>query len=429
MKQLNNILILIAMLALGSCVSDDSPTLDEPDVAISFNSIAGERTTRATATETGPLLHNLGYQTFGIWTWRTSDGSDWKTVMDRYHVSYDSQYAGEGRTEMGWGYDKESDPYHVQVLKYWNLSSTEYLFKGYAPWVNATSGSNPYISMDGDHNLLFHNISGHFAARAAETEYTVPNKEKMDWLYTHCKRTMTTPVPFRIDCDMTIDDHEKWYIGDANHIATKTVPLRYHHLLPKVVFRLHVYDGRTGHDMDVIYQKIGISVKPHDDTSDDTKDTQIFTKGENVSYEPTGTSPDLVYVTGTTTTTKGFSEFADKSPASPTHDWTDPTFRTFSKAAGTDYQDITPIKSDGSGQGWLELPQKAPVFDIKLQYDDVTYVRTLDPSINKALPPTWDPDHIYVYVIHFDIAAMTLEVTSYTESWSSTDDNFDITDW
>lgn len=446
MKQINIIILLWGLLVMVACGSDSDSVAPAPepqppvvtDDALVFTTTAEDRSTRADeATETGPLLHALGYNTFGIWTWRTSEtlpsppayllASDWKSVMSHYHVSYDSKYTGEGRGENGWGYDKEAG-HEEQVLKYWNMSSTYYSFKGYAPWVGSTvSVSDPYVSVGTDHKLLYHNVTGHFAARDAVTEYSPVNKNKVDWLYTNCQRTMTNVGSlYRIDCDSTISDHEKWFIGYNDKTVTKTVPLRFHHLLPKVIFRLHVYDGRTGHELDEIYQRISVSVKPHDDAFDNAKDTPIYTSAETVNYVPTGTSPNLVYVSGTPS---GYNEFADETPASPAVDWTTATFRTFSKADDTDYQDISPINSDGSKRGWLELPQKAPAFDVRLEYGASAYGRILAPTINEALPKVWEPDHIYVYVIHFNIAAPILEVTSYAEEWSSTDDDFKITDW
>lgn len=440
MKNIHIIIYMLLMLTAMACrdhAEEILPDREEGPV-LAFLTDASDRSTRASQEVTGSLLHDLGYETFGIWTWRTANGTDWRTVMDGYHVSYDAKYVGEGRTEYGWGYDQEAGFEH-QVLKYWNLSYQKYQFHGYAPWVGTTVSANPYVSVDDSRKLLFHNVSGHFATQSAVTEYSIPNKDIVDWLYTYVERSMTgfSSPALTIDRDLSEYDRVtpsntgKWlYIGNTDATAYKLVPLRFHHLLPKVVFRLKVYDG-TNEELE-IYQSIGLSVKTHEDALDHTKNTKLITKGETVDYYPTftgGTFPvsTAYYVSGTKE--ENTREFVDKTMF-PLFDY--PAFKSFKKSNGTQTVDVSPyVLADGkpTREGWLELPQKAPAFDVKLSFGGVTYARTLDPAINLALPQLWEPDHIYIYEIKFNVSAPTLEVTSYMEEWNSESGDFNLSDW
>lgn len=441
----------VLVMLFASCKSGDELTPPAPlpptpiggeDNAMYFLTNAGDRVTRASKEETGSLLHDLGYRNFGIWAWRTADGSDWRSVMDSYHVSYDAKYVGQGRGEFGWGYDQEAG-YEHQVLKYWNLSYKKYQFQGYAPWVGTAASANPYTEMNGERVLVFHNISGHVPAKESVTEYSEANKDKVDWLYTYTERSTTgiASPALTIDRDLTVYDKanpadaEKWlYIGTTDATPTKTVPLRYHHLLPKVVFQLKVYDG-TNEELE-IYQRINVSVKAHDDTLDDNKDTKLYTKAEELYYSPVNYSATTdpvgdTYIKDGSKSVKGFSEFV-QNDVIVTYPTT-ATFVSFKKSDGTQTRDISPFDTDGEGniikEGWLELPQTTPVFDVKLEFGGTLYARTLDPSINPSLPQVWEPDHIYVYQIKFNVSAPILEVTSYTEDWNSEEGEFDINDW
>lgn len=441
MKNIHIILYTLLMLTAMACrdhAEEILPDREEGPV-LAFLTDASDRSTRASHEVTGSLLHDLGYQTFGIWTWRTANGTDWKTVMEHYHVSYNAKYVGEGRTEYGWGYDQEAGFEH-QVLKYWNLSYKKYHFKGYAPWVGSVpSATVPYVSMAPDHKLLFHNVSGHFSAHSAVTDTDV-DKVRVDWLYTNVERSMTgiTSPALSIDRDSCVYDYlapsntDKWlYIGNTDATPYKLVPLRFHHLLPKVVFRLKVYDG-TNEELE-IYQSIGLSVLTHEDALDHTKDTKLITKGETVDYYPSftgGTFPvsTAYYVSGTKE--ENTREFVDNTMFPP---FGTPAFKSFKKSNGTQTVDVSPYVPDADGkptrEGWLELPQKAPAFDVKLSFGGVTYARTLDPAINSVLPQLWEPDHIYIYEIKFNVSAPTLEVTSYMEEWNSESGDFNLSDW
>lgn len=431
---------MLTAMACRDHAEEIQPDREEGPV-LSFFTDASDRSTRASREETGSLLHDLGYQTFGIWTWRTADGADWRTVMDGYHVSYNAKYVGEGRTEYGWGYDQEAGFEH-QVLKYWNLSYQKYQFHGYAPWVGSAASANPYVSMDSNRKLLFHNVSGHFATKSAVTEYSVTNKDIVDWLYTYVERSMTgfSSPALTIDRDLSeykrtdADDTNDWlYIGNTDATPYKLVPLRFHHLLPKVVFRLKVYDG-TNEDLE-IYQSIGLSVQTH-------KDTKLITKGETVDYYPSFPGTEFptefpvstAYYVTNTTPHESTEEFVDNKGLSPLFPPSDhPAFKSFKKSNGTQTVDVSPYVTGADGkptrEGWLELPQKAPAFDVKLSFGGVNYARTLDPAINTSLPQLWEPDHIYIYEIKFNVSAPTLEVTSYMEEWKSESGDFNLSDW
>lgn len=415
------------MLLFVACKQSDVPQ-PQPgagEVALVFSTNAADRSTRAAS---GTLLHDLNYQTFGIWTWRTlSDDlsvaapSDWLPVMEHYHVSYDGKYNDYGREENGWGYDKETN-FPTQALRYWNLSSTHYEFKGYAPWVGearSESDADPYVEVDASRNLVYHNVGGHFRAQDMQTAYPVSSdpdyatkKSSVDWLYTYCGRQLA-PVPSSpalLDHDNTLpSSHVSYYIGNTDYTLSKTVPLRFHHLLPKVIFRLHVYDPED--PMLSVNEVISVSVKTHD---------KFPTKAGEVSYQ---TAPY-----SSSTTASATAEFVE-TDGTAEQQWTTELARVFSKTDGTDYQDISPVAADGTRQGWLELPQPAPVFDVKLRFHDEDYVRRLDPATDVSLSQIWQPDHIYVYVINFNVKSLALEVTSYMEEWSSTFDDFQITDW
>lgn len=441
MKNIHIILYTLLMLTAMACrnhAEEIRPDREEGPV-LSFFTDASDRSTRASQEVTGSLLHDLGYQTFGIWTWRTADGADWRTVMDGYHVSYNAKYVGEGRTEYGWGYDQEAGFEH-QMLKYWNLSYQKYQFHGYAPWVGSAASTNPYVSMDSNRKLLFHNVSGHFATKSAVTEYSDTYKDQVDWLYTYVERSMTGLAGgLTIDRDLSVykrtdaDDTNDWlYIGNTDATPYKLVPLRFHHLLPKVVFRLKVYDS-TNEELE-IYQKIGLSVLTHEDALDHTKDTKLITKGETVDYYPTFSGTEFpvssaTYVTNTTPH-ESTEEFVDNTMFPP---FGTPVFKSFKKSNGTQTVDVSPYVPDADGkptrEGWLELPQKAPAFDVKLSFGGVNYARTLDPAINSVLPQLWEPDHIYIYEIKFNVSAPTLEVTSYMEEWKSESGDFNLSDW
>ena len=187
------------------------------------------------------------------------------------------------------------------------------------------------------------------------------------------------------------------------------MPLRFHHLLPKVIFRLHVYDSEN--PLLKINEVISVSVKTHD---------EFPTKAGEVSYQKAPYS--------SSTTASSLAEFVETGGTAE-QQWTTELARVFSKSDGTDYQDVSPVASDGTHQGWLELPQPAPVFDVKLRFHDEDYVRRLDPTADLSLPQLWQPDHIYVYVINFNVKTLALEVTSYMEEWTSNFDDFQITDW
>lgn len=427
-------------LAFASCKNGDDltpPNTGGEEKVMSFSLNGGDRVSRAAAQEeTGTLLHDLGYSTFGIWAWRTADGSDWRSVMDNYHVSYDPKYVGEGRGENGWGYDQETG-YEHQVLKYWNLSYKNYQFEGYAPWVgNTRSANDPYVDKNSNRTVVFHNISGHFPAKDAVTEYSDAKKDKIDWFYNYTERNMegiASPA-LTIDRDLTVFDKanpadtEKWlYIGNTDPTPTKTVPLRFHNLLPKVVFKLMVYDSN---DPELeIYQSISISVKTQESSKIYTKSGEIFYTPVNLSSNPQ--PKNYKYVGTSTTTTSDVCEFVQNDVIVT---YPDPAqFVSFKKSDGTQTRDLSPFDTDGEGnmtkEGWLELPQTAPVFDIMLEFGGTQYIRTLDPDINPSLPQVWEPDHIYIYQIKFNVAAPTLEVTSYVENWDSEEGEFDIDDW
>ncbi len=417
----------MVMLLFVACKQNEQPQpMPGTDEAmLSFSTQTAERATRAA---TGTLLHDLNYQTFGIWTWRTlSDDiasampTDWLPVMEHYHVSYDGKYNDYGREENGWGYDKEVG-FPTQVLKYWNLGSTHYEFKGYAPWVGearSAGDADPYVAMDASRNLTYHNVGGHFRAQDVQTMYPATSdpayairKNQVDWLYTYCGRQLA-PVPSSpalLDHDNTLEpSHASYYLGNTDYTLSKTVPLRFHHLLPKVIFRLHVYDPED--PFLSVSEVISVSVKTHDN---------FPMKAGTVSYQ---TAPY-----SSSTTASATAEFVETAGTS-SQQWTTELVRVFSKSEGTDYQDVSPVATDGSRQGWLELPQPTPVFDVKLRFHDEDYVRRLDPTADPSLPQIWQPDHVYVYVINFNVKSLALEVTSYMEEWTSSFDDFQITDW
>lgn len=409
--------VLLAV-ALTACSNHDVPAPDPVDgdeMPIHFMTSVAAPITRADA-----LLHDQGYPNFGIWTWKSPDGIQWDNVMLHYRVSYDGKYVGDGRGEQGWGYDQETGtPYSQQILKYWDLSSKQYDFKGYAPFLPNTSGTDPYVSMEGDRKLTFHNIQGHFPAKDAVTVYPVMTDPeyaakiaRIDWVYCYGKRTLSPiPVsPAKFDRDMTIDVVADSYLGNAT-ARTSTVPLRFHHLLPKVIFKLHVYDPRPGHENDVLTPLIG---NMH-------VTAEAYTKNDASGYEKvtSGTkSPASEYV-------------VDDSP----YNWTAaPTIMTFGgDPSHPNYRDLSPYTTDGGGnivkEGWMELPQAAPVIRLQFRADGKDYDHTLDPSLDPTLPQAWEPDHIYIYIFQYNTYAHTLDATSYMEEWSETTEDFELKDW
>lgn len=408
-----------ACLLLPSCSSSQDGGADiEPeysdDMPMNFTSTVGVPITRA-----DNLLRKNDYVNFGVWTWKLPYGStEWLNVMPHYRVSYNTNYVGEGRSENGWGYDQEAAPFNTQILKYWDLGTTAYEFKGYAPFCPKTSGT--YVSMSGAHGeVTFNNISGHFPAKEAVTEYSDAKKDKVDWVYTYCKRTFS-PLPDlgsgeKFDKDMTIGSGE--YFGNAIS-KTNTQPLRFHHLLPKVIFRINVYD--PVHEDQEQLVNIGIDVKANTVTMD-----------KDVKY-------DILEQYGTTgNTDTPNAEYVDHNTYSlPDSDH--PTVISFHKEKNTNYRDLSPcnVKVDGvtsaltyDNEGWLEVPQKAPVFTVKLTADGVPFSRTLDPEEDTSFPSEWRSDHIYIYIIKFNVKSKTLDTTSYIEEWNEVTDSFDITDW
>lgn len=419
-------MIVPAGILLSSCSSSqdgsgDIETEYGNDMPMNFTSSVGVPITRAT---TPHLLHDNDYVNFGVWSWRLPYGSPtWLDVMPHYRVSYDTKYVGEGRSENGWGYDKETPfPYDKQILKYWDLATKEYDFKGYAPFCPNTSGT--YVSMSELHgNVVFNNVYGQFPAKEAVTVYSDADKDKVDWVYCYSKRTFS-PLPDlgsgeKFDKDMTIGTSGE-YFGDAIS-KTNTQPLRFHHLLPKVIFRIHVYDPDNLEHEQLV--NIGIDVKAN-----------TVTKSADIQYgdvETYGTSGN---------TDEANCNYIDRTTATPCpiHEYASPSVISFHKEKNTDYRDLSPSKITIDGgtnvvtyekQGWMAVPQVAPVFSINMMVDGDPYSRTLDPTLDTTLPDKWKSDHIYIYIITFNVKTKTLDTTSYTEEWDEISDSFDLTDW
>lgn len=426
-------MLAATLLLLPSCSSShDDAGITEPeysdDMPMNFTSSVGIPITRAAT-----LLHDNKYVNFGVWAWKKPYGSTkWLDVMPHYRVSYDTKYVGEGRSENGWGYDKEEDsPYNKQILKYWDLGTKEYDFQGYAPFTNATGTDPRVVVLEGTRDLHFKNVNGFFPAANCQTVYpksTDPEyntlKNNIDWVYCYSKRTFS-PLPDlgvgeKFDKDMTIDPPNGEYFGDAIS-KTNTQPLRFHHLLPKVIFRIHVYDpDNLDHEQLV---NIGIDVKAN--TVKATADIQYD------EVETYGTSGN---------TNVSDQEYVDHNPPGtcPIPASASPTVISFHKEKNTHYRDLSPslITTDsGTGvvtydkQGWMLVPQEAPEFTINLRADGTDYYKTLNPALDSTLPSNWESDHIYIYIIQFNVKTKTLDTTSYTEDWEEFSDTFDITDW
>lgn len=420
-------------IALTACSTSNDDTALEPEIIdegmpMHFTSSVATPVTRA-----ANLLHDSHYESFGVWTWKlpstapaTPQTTDWLSVMEHYRVGYNTQYFGDGRSENGWGYDHEVGAYSSQILKYWDLSCKQYDFKGYAPFAGGVPNSDPHAAIDANNNLHFYNIVGHYPALECETAYPLTSdvkygtkKNHVDWVYCYGKRTLS-PIPDfgsdeKFDKDMTIGETGE-YIGDAIS-KTSTVPLRFHHLLPKVIFRIHVYDPDHLDNEQLV--NIGIDIKAN-----------TVTKDKDVKYgevETWGTS-------GNTNTLD--AEYMDHT-SSTIPEEAHPTVISFHKEKNTHYRDLSPsiVSTDGSGvvsyttEGWMELPQYAPVFTINMMADGDPYSRTIDPSVDITFPEKWESDHIYIYIIQFNVKSKTLDTTSYIEEWNEDFDDFELKDW
>lgn len=122
----NYVMMTMAAAMLASCAQTGlvEEIAEEPQKAIGFSTFA-DKTTRAISETDLEKYH----QTFGVWAYKTYDGTE-STVMNHYQVKHNDSGSN---TEYKWDYDGTSGLALGQFLRYWDTHAT-YAFYAYAPF-------------------------------------------------------------------------------------------------------------------------------------------------------------------------------------------------------------------------------------------------------------------------------------------------------
>lgn len=408
-------------------IPEDPNTPDIPDYTeeLIFDSMLEESASQNTSTsgtragdEAYAMMHKKGYENFGIWAWRYVSQADFtsrtkqQAVMNHYRVSYSNSYTPNGvhpdnTPGYGWGYDKESNPFDNQILKYWDLSSFLYQFKGYAPY------DDNKASLNSDGNVVINNIKGHIAYKEAypntgnsTDNATAKGNNNIDWVVCQWQRQIKSPIG---DKDLLYPEST---VPSISYPYAR-VPLCFHHLLPNVNFVIKYEDGTTRfatiEDFKVVpIQLNGIQTKfPTSVTSCTIPETPVGEHMTPVWKNPTAESTDPEELL------TGFIKHEDPS-ASEIHDPTNP-----GAPSGYTYTYLTPeggvlmIPNTGTDEGYiLDLT-------LKIHPSGGSTVHTFYGTIGTLSKPViWESDKKYTYILTItgaDVLKLAVNIADWEE--------------
>lgn len=401
-------------------------TPDTPDYTeeLIFDSMLEESASQNTSStragdEAYAMMHKKGYENFGIWAWRFVSQADFtshaneQSVMNHYRVSYSTDYTPNGvhpdnNPGYGWGYDKETvSPFDQQILKYWDLSSFVYQFKGYAPYAGDSKASLT------DGNIVINDIQGHIAYKEAypntgnsATNATALSNNSIDWVVCQWQRQIKSPIG---DKDLLYPES----VVPSISYPYARVPLCFHHLLPNVNFVIKYEDGTTRfatiEDFKVVpIQLNGIQTKfPTSATSCTIAETPIGEHMTPVWENPTadGGDPEELRT--------GFVKHGLTDP-SEIHDPTNPH-----APIGYAYTHLTPeggvlmIPNTGTDEGYiLDLT-------LKIHPSGGTTVQTFYGTIGTLSKPViWESDKKYTYILTItgaDVLKLAVNIADWEE--------------
>lgn len=368
---------LIAVIVLGACSSKgDSDDILPPGVVlpqvpchpIGFSSMA---TTRAAT----PLTAK--YKNFGVWAWKSQDGSTMLPVMmhgqtsEPYYVYNNVKYAGNGSSQQ-WGYDQESVNSKQQYIRYWDLSSSQYEFYAYSPYssaptypAEAASGTmSDAMSPSEAHKLSISGIMGNF-----DVDHPEGN---IDWLWAKIRRTMA-PLA---DEDLI----EPTNVPPVPADKTATVPLAFHHILAKVKFCVKYRNQGT--------VTLTSTVKSFSVTAEGGfASTATFTDGNPTHFS---------------SVTHSASSYSFPKLSTPI---------SFSAEAGHDNVplDITP---------WMAvIPEQTYTMLVRLTINESGMDRDMITTIPVPDESQWQMDKQYIYTLIIDPASFDLNFAVQVAAW------------
>lgn len=387
---------------------------------------SGAQNTSTSGTRAGDeayaMMHKKGYENFGIWAWRYDSQADFtshsnqQAVMTHYRVSYSTDYAPNGvhpdnEPNHGWGYDKETgSPFDQQILKYWDLSSYIYQFKGYAPYAEA---SGKVALTNG--NVVINDIRGHIAYKEAypntgdpSANATALTNGNIDWVVCQWQRQVKSPLA---DKDLLYPES----IVPSISYPYARVPLCFHHLLPNVNFVIKYEDGTTRYatieDFKVVpIQLNGIQTMfPTSVTSCTIAETPVGEHMTPVWESPAAGTPDPeALLTGFVPHgSSGASEIHDPiNPATP-------GYPNYQYTCLTPEGGVLMIPNTGADEGYiLDLT-------LKIHPSGGSTVHTFYGTIGTLSKPViWESDKKYTYILTItgaDVLKLAVNVADWEE--------------